>query len=63
MNKTIDRKHITKKQDSIDVFLAYLDQNRQHIRTKQRTPFYGGLKRNHKFMLPEANPRVKTITI
>jgi hypothetical protein len=49
--------------DNIDIFLAYLDENRDHLRNKPRTTFYGGFSGKHKFILPEANPNVKPIII
>lgn len=64
MNKTfrIDKHFIDKNSDMNDVFLEYLDKNRESLQNKHRKPFQdGGVKGKKNFILPEANPKVEKI--
>jgi hypothetical protein len=62
MNKTfsIDKSYIYEHPQDIDMFLAYLDAEREHLKKKPRKIFQNGGK---KFILPEANPKAKPVVL
>ena len=62
MNKTfsIDKKYIYEHPQDIDMFLAYLDAEREHLKKKPRKIFQDGGK---KFILPAPNPKAKPLLL
>jgi len=65
MNKTfsIHSDYIKDNKNINEAFLAYLNEERANLQNKSRIPFHGGLKGKHKFILPQANPKVKLVQL
>jgi hypothetical protein len=65
MNKTfrIHSDYITENPYNNDAYLAYLNEEREHLQRKPRKVFQDGGLKNANFILPAANPKVKPIVL
>jgi hypothetical protein len=63
MKKTFSiKKSYIKNIENNDLLLMYLNEKRGHLQAKARKPFVGG-ERKVKFILPTANPKVKSVKL